>query len=190
MNLIDVSIVKMIQFTYLKFSSTNNRGNLISLIRQILVLLINNLFLTILMLKATILALILIAASSASVPCTQYQSSKLGTASNCTINRDGPKSISWSAQINFNADYKWTDSSASNVLADMGSPRLPISPSSSKCQTKAGSYTKGQSVTFSCSQAFDQIPTGYANVISAFDGADYPLGFSMKVPLSSILTQE
>ena len=142
------------------------------------------------MLKATILALILIAASSASVPCTQYQSSKLGTASNCTINRDGPKSISWSAQINFNADFKWTDSSASNVLADMGSPRLPISPSTSKCQTKAGSYTKGQSVTFSCTQAFDQIPTGYSNVVSAFDGADYPLGFSMKVPLSSILTQE
>lgn len=72
----------------------------------------------------------------------------------------------------------------------MGSPRLPIAPASSKCQTKEGSYSKGQSVTVSCTQAFDSIPTGYANVVSAFDGSDYPLGFSMKVPLSSMLTQE
>ena len=142
------------------------------------------------MLKILALAVLIIAATSASVPCTQYQSSKFGTASNCTINRDGPKSLSWSVQINFNADYKWTDSSADNVLADMGSPRLPIAPSASKCTTKAGSYTKGQSVSVSCTQSFDQIPTGYANVVTAFDGADYPLGFSMKVPLSSFLTQE
>ena len=142
------------------------------------------------MLKILSVALIVIAVVSISVPCNQYQPSKFGTASNCTINRDGPKSISWSAQINFNTDYKWTQTSASNVLADMGSPRLPISPSSSKCQTKEGSYSKGQSVNFSCTQAFDSIPTGYSNVVSAFDGSDYPLGFSLKVPLSSYLTQE
>ena len=60
------------------------------------------------MLKITIFALIFVYSLTVSVPCTQYQSSKFGTASNCTINRDGPKSISWSAQINFNADFKWT----------------------------------------------------------------------------------
>ena len=139
------------------------------------------------MLKSIILAVLLAVAISVSVPCTAYQSSKFGTASNCTINRDGPKSISWTAQINFSGDYKWTNSSSSNVLADMSSPRLPIAPSSSKCSTKEGSYSKGQSVPVSCSQAFDAIPTGYANVVTAFDGSDYPLGFSMKVPLSLVL---
>ena len=60
------------------------------------------------MIKVSVLALLLIAVSSVSVPCTQFQSSKFGTASNCTINRDGPKSLSWSVQINFSTDYKWT----------------------------------------------------------------------------------
>lgn len=141
--------------------------------------------------KSIIIALLVALALSVSVPCTQYQSSKFGTASNCTITRNSATSISWSAVINFNADFKWTDKSASNVLADMSSPRLPVSPSASKCETKAGSYSKGQSVSFSCTQGFDAIPTGYANVVSAFDGTDYPLGFSMKIPLSMpSLTQE
>ena len=80
-----------------------------------------------------IIALLVTLALSVSVPCTQYQSSKFGTASNCTITRNSATSISWSAVINFNADFKWTDKSASNVLADMSSPRLPVSPSASKC---------------------------------------------------------
>jgi len=135
--------------------------------------------------KSIIVALLLTTlALAVNVPCTNYQTSKFGTASNCTITRLSSTSIQWSAQINFSADYKWTNSSASNVLADMSSPRLPISPSASKCETKAGSYSKGQSVSVNCTQGFDSIPTGYANVVSAFDGSDYPLGFSMKVPLS------
>lgn len=69
----------------------------------------------------------------------------------------------------------------------MGSPRLPIAPSASKCETKAGSYSKGQNVVFSCTQGFDAIPNGYSNVVTAFDGDDYPLGFSTKIPLSMII---
>jgi hypothetical protein len=136
------------------------------------------------MLKALCFGLLLALAVSVSVPCTQYQSSKFGTASNCSITRNDARSISWSATITFSGDFKWTEKSVSNVLADMGSPRLPIAPASSKCDTKAGSYTKGQTVTVSCSQGFDSIPNGYSNVVSAFDGTDYPLGFSLKVPLS------
>lgn len=67
----------------------------------------------------------------------------------------------------------------------MGSPRLPINPDSSKCTTKEGKYSKGQSVLVNCTQSFSVIPVGYSNVISAFDGDDYPLGFSTKIPLSS-----
>lgn len=136
------------------------------------------------MLNQVVVALLVALAFSVSVPCTQYQSSSFGTASNCSISRLDAKSISWGAQINFNQTYKWADNSYSNVLADMSSPRLPIAPSSSKCESKAGSYTKGQSVLINCTQAFDQIPTGYANVVTAFDHSDYPLGFSLKVPLS------
>ena len=134
---------------------------------------------------ATLLALVSLALS-ASVPCTTFQSSKLGTASNCTITRNDANSLSWSAIVHFSQDYQWKDSSHSNVLADMSSPRLPIAPSASKCETKAGSYSKGQTVSVSCTQGFDAIPTGYSNVITAFDGEDYPLGFSMKIPLSLI----
>lgn len=137
------------------------------------------------MLKSIILGLVLVGAVlSASVPCTQYQASKQGTASDCSIVRVDAKSISWGAKLTFNATYSWTDKSFSNVLADMGSPRLPISPSKSSCTTKAGNYKAGDSVVMNCTQAFDSIPTGYSNVASAFDGSDYPLGFSMKIPLS------
>jgi hypothetical protein len=66
----------------------------------------------------------------------------------------------------------------------MGSPRLPINPDSSKCVSKEGNYKKGQSVLINCTQYFSSIPVGYSNVISAFDGDDYPLGFSIKIPLS------
>ena len=139
------------------------------------------------MFNKAILALAFVAlVATVSVPCTQYQSSKFGTAANCTINRDSANTISWTAQVTFSQDYAWKDNSFSNVLADMSSPRLPIAPSASKCSTKAGSYSKGQSVSISCSQGFDAIPTGYANVVTAFDGSDYPLGFSMKVPLSLV----
>jgi hypothetical protein len=66
----------------------------------------------------------------------------------------------------------------------MGSPRLPIGPSKSNCTTTPGSYKSGDSVVMNCTQVFDTIPVGYSNVISAFDGTDYPLGFSTKIPLS------
>jgi hypothetical protein len=136
------------------------------------------------MLKSAILGLVLVVAViSASVPCTQYQATKQGTASDCSIVRIDTKSISWGAKLTFNTTFTWTDKSFSNVLADMGSPRLPISPSKSDCTTKAGSYKPGDSVLMNCTQVFDTIPTGYSNVASAFDGSDYPLGFSMKIPL-------
>jgi hypothetical protein len=137
------------------------------------------------MLKHISIGLLFLAtAFSASVPCTQYQSSTFGNATDCSINRIDAKSLSWGAQINFKVDFKWNDTSYSNVLADMSSPKLPIPPSSSKCTTKPGSYAKGSSVVVNCTQGFDAIPVGYANVITAFDGTDYPLGFSLKVPLS------
>ena len=120
-----------------------------------------------------------------SVPCTQFQPSKLGTASDCSIARLDDNTLQWGAQINFNADYKWTEKSTYNVLADMGSPRLPVEADKSDCKTQAGSYTKGQSVLVNCTQSFSMIPVGYSNVITAFDGDDYPLGFSTKIPLSS-----
>jgi hypothetical protein len=128
--------------------------------------------------------LLLAVALSVSVPCTQYQASKNGNASDCSITRVDSVTISWGARINFNVNFSWTSKSYSNVLADMGSPKLPISPSKSSCESKAGSYTKGQSVLLNCTQSFSSIPVGYSNVVSAFDGDDYPLGFSTKVPLS------
>lgn len=136
------------------------------------------------MLKLFLSFLLLSVALSASIACTQYQSSKNGNASDCSITRVDSTTISWGAKINFNINYAWTSKSVENVLADMGSPKLPISPSKSSCETKAGSYTKGQSVLVNCTQSFSSIPVGYSNVITAFDGDDYPLGFSTKIPLS------
>jgi hypothetical protein len=134
--------------------------------------------------KISLCLLLAAIAFSASVPCTQYQASKNGNASDCSISRVDANTISWGARISFNVNFSWSAKSVANVLADMGSPRLPISPSKSSCDTKAGAYSKGQSVIVNCTQSFSTIPVGYANVITAFDGDDYPLGFSMKVPLS------
>jgi hypothetical protein len=134
--------------------------------------------------KLTLCFLLAVMVVSVSVPCTQYQSSKNGNASDCSINRLDTTSISWGARINFNVAFKWTDKSFSNVLADMSSPKLPISPSKTSCTTKPAAYNKGDSVIVNCTQAFSSIPVGYANVVTAFDGDDYPLGFSMKIPLS------
>jgi hypothetical protein len=136
--------------------------------------------------KAIIICLgLAIAAVSISVPCVSYQTSKNGNASDCSINRLDDNTLEWGANINFNVDFTWKADSYSNLLADMGSPRLPIFADSSKCTTKEGKYSKGQSVLVNCTQSFSSIPVGYSNVVSAFDGDDYPLGFSTKVPLSS-----
>lgn len=134
--------------------------------------------------KFLIASLLIVGIFSVSVPCTQYQASQFGNASDCSIARVDSLTISWGARVNFKTTFSWKDTSASNVLADMSSPRLPIGPSKSSCSTKAGSYTAGQSVLVNCTQSFSSIPVGYANVVTAFDGTDYPLGFSMKVPLS------
>lgn len=134
--------------------------------------------------KVSLCLLFAVVALSASVPCTQYQASKNGNATDCSISRVDSQTISWGARINFNVNFNWTSKSYANVLADMGSPKLPISPSKSSCDSKAGSYSKGQSVLINCTQSFSSIPVGYSNVITAFDGDDYPLGFSTKVPLS------
>lgn len=45
--------------------------------------------------------------------------------------------------INFNAAYDWSEISVYNLLADMGSPRLPVVPNQSNCVTKAGKYSPG-----------------------------------------------
>ena len=136
------------------------------------------------MLKTIIFYVLIALAFTASVPCSVYQTSKFGNASDCSINRVDAKQLSWGVKISFSLSYSWRNNSISNVLADMSSPRLPINPLKSSCTTKAGSYNKGDSVLFNCTQSFDAIPTGYANVLTAFDGEDYPLGFSMKIPLS------
>ena len=92
------------------------------------------------MLKLFLTFLLLSVAFSASIACTQYQSSKNGNATDCSITRVDAKTLSWGARINFNVNFSWTSKSFSNVLADMGSPKLPISPSKSSCDTKAGSW--------------------------------------------------
>lgn len=135
--------------------------------------------------KLSLCLLFAVVAFSASIPCTQYQASKNGNASDCSITRVDSLTISWGARINFNVNFNWSSKTYGNVLADMGSPKLPISPSKSSCESKAGQYTKGQSVLINCTQSFSSIPVGYSNVITAFDGDDYPLGFSTKIPLSS-----
>jgi len=138
--------------------------------------LINNLFIIInkdivKMLKSFLICLVLVALTyTASVPCSIYQTSKFGNATDCSINRIDAKQLSWGVRISFSQTYNWKNASISNVIADMSSPRLPIPPSKSSCTTKAGSYNKGDSVLFNCTQAFDSIPTGYANVLTAFDG--------------------
>lgn len=143
------------------------------------------------MLKVFSICLILIVACfTASVPCTQNQATSFGNATDCTIVRVDSQTITWGAVINFKVDSKWSAASYSNVLADMTSPRMPIAPSKSNCISKEGSYTKGQNVLINCTQAFSSIPTGYVNSVSAFDHTDYPLGFSIKIPLSMSLQQE
>jgi hypothetical protein len=134
--------------------------------------------------KLTLCLFLIVAAFSVSIPCTSVQASKNGNASDCSITRVDSLTISWGAKINFNLAYKWTEKSVSNVLADLGSPRLPINPSKSSCSTKAGSYNKGDSVLVNCTQSFSSIPVGYSNVVTAFDGDDYPLAFATKIPLS------
>jgi len=137
------------------------------------------------MLKSITLTFLLVAlAIAVTVPCTQYQASKFGTASDCSINRVNTLTISWGAKITFSLDGKWGDKSYSNVLADMTSPRLPQKPVKSSCVSPAGNYNKGASVMINCTQSFDAIPTGYVNAVNAFDDSDYPLGFSLKVPLN------
>lgn len=59
--------------------------------------------------KVLVASLLLIAAFSASVPCNAYQSSKLGTASDCSITRVDALTLTWGAQINFSAAYTWND---------------------------------------------------------------------------------
>ena len=104
--------------------------------------------------RVLIFSLLVIAVFTISVPCTAYQSSSFGTASDCSITRVDTKTITWGAQINFKAAFNWKDNSYSNVLADTGSPRLPIAPSKSSCKTTPNSYKAGQSVLVNCTQGF------------------------------------
>lgn len=84
-----------------------------------------------------------VATFSISVPCVTFQTSKNGAASDCSIVRLDDNTLAWGVKISFNVDFSWNASSTYNVLADMGSPRLPVEPSSSQCETKVGKYTKG-----------------------------------------------
>ena len=62
----------------------------------------------------------------------------------------------------------------------------PIYWRTSKCETKAGRYSKGQSVLLNCTQKFDAIPVGYFNVIGLLSNGEYPYGIYTKIPLSSL----
>jgi len=104
--------------------------------------------------KFFIASLLVTLVFAASVPCTQYQASTLGNATDCSITRVDKLTITWGAKINFKATFAWKQDSYSNVLADTGSPRLPIRPTKSSCDTKAGTYNAGQSVLINCTQAF------------------------------------
>lgn len=140
--------------------------------------------------KAILCLLLVAGALAASVPCAQYQASKFGNATDCTISRVDAQTLSWGAVINFKASFNWTSKSYSNVLADMSSPRVPIGPSKSNCVSKEGTYSSGQNVVINCTQGFSSIPTGYSNTVTAFDNTDFTLGFSLKIPLSMNLEQE
>jgi len=141
-----------------------------------------NLFVS--MLKTLLLAILAVSVLSVAVPCTTFGPSKNGNASDCSIVRVDGKTIQWGAVINFKLPYNWQEKSIDNVLADMGSPRLPINPDKSQCTTKTGSYKAGDKVLVNCTQVFSAIPAGYSNVITAFADNDYTLGFSTKIPLS------
>jgi hypothetical protein len=65
----------------------------------------------------------------------------------------------------------------------------PIYWRTSKCQTKAGRYSNGQSVLLNCTQTFDAIPVGYFNVIGIFANGENPYGIYTKTPLSSLNLQ-
>ena len=136
------------------------------------------------MLKAILVGLVLVfGAMSASTPCISQGTSKMGSASDCSLSRN-KLVLTWGAKITFKVNYTWRDDSFDNILADNTSPRLPIAPEKSDCSTKAGAYKAGDSVMINCTQSFEAIPTGYTNNIDAFKGVDYPLDFGMKIPTS------
>lgn len=142
------------------------------------------------MLKIVFIAALILAASSVSIACTQNQATKNGNATDCSIVRVDATKIQWGARINFNVDFNWKNTSFSNVLADVTSPRLPYPPTASQCTTTPKAYKKGESVLVNCTQTFSAVPSGYVNAVSAFEGDDYPLGFYFKVPLSSPMEEE
>lgn len=72
-----------------------------------------------------------VATFSVSVPCVTFQTSKNGAASDCSISRLDDNTLTWGVSITFNLDFSWNASSTYNVLADTGSPRLPVNPTSS-----------------------------------------------------------
>jgi hypothetical protein len=98
--------------------------------------------------KTVIISMLLLTlALSMNVPCYQYLASKLGTVSNCTIDRLDSQSIAWTVQINFNATFNWTNSSFHSVLVNLQDlNQKPIKAVASQCTTTPGLYSPGQSV--------------------------------------------
>lgn len=78
------------------------------------------------MFKSALFCLLVAICFSVSVPCVQIQSSKNGNATDCSISRVDDRTISWGSKINFNVAYEWKTDSIYNLLADPGSPRLPV----------------------------------------------------------------
>ena len=121
------------------------------------------------MLRLTLAVILIVGLTAASVPCVQNKASTIANASSCSMSKPNATTLAWGAQINFKSAFTWTEKSWSNALGDPKSPRLPYRPLSSSCNSHPGSYTAGQSAVINCTQTFDAIPSGYANLISAFE---------------------
>ena len=80
------------------------------------------------MLKTLLVCLVLIISVwSASTPCIAQGTSKMGSASDCSLSRN-KLVLTWGAKISFKVPFTWRDDSFDNILADNSSPRLPIAP--------------------------------------------------------------
>lgn len=120
--------------------------------------------------KVTLCFFFSVIALTVNVPCVIYLESTNGNATDCTISRVDSLTLSWGVLINFHSNFNWTEKSYINALIDMGNPQSAVPASKSSCNTKADSYTKGQSVLINCTQSFSIIPVGFSNVVKAFNG--------------------
>lgn len=121
------------------------------------------------MLRLTLAVLLIVGLAAVAVPCVQNKASTIANATNCSMSKSNATTLVWGYQINFKSAFTWAEKSWSNALGDPKSPRLPYRPLTSSCNSHPGTYSAGQSAVINCTQTFDAIPAGYANLVSAFE---------------------